>query len=223
MLVPGRDGYCDRARTPPCLAGMGTVTAPGTSPAEPAELATASGVAARSAARSEAPAGDPHPGTPEDRLIKGRGTTAAQWRAWPGWRDLRAASAGDLVPPGRRVVIVAPHPDDEVLGAGGLLAATAREGREQLLVAVTDGLGSHPGSRLWPASVLGAQRRGESAAALRELDAACPAADRRPASRRDPRGAQEGGRWLLHQPARTGPVDGRGRDSAALGASPPAA
>jgi LmbE family N-acetylglucosaminyl deacetylase len=158
---------------------MATVTAPGISQAEAAEVAAGSGVAGSGVAGSGvagsgAPAGDPHPGPPEDRLIRGQGTTAAQWRAWPGWRDLRAASAGELVPPGRRVVIVAPHPDDEARGAGGLLAATAREGRERLLVAVTDGLASHPGSRLWPACTLGAQRRRETGAALRELDAACP-------------------------------------------------
>ena len=118
------------------------------------------------------PAGHhPDPGTPLDRAIAGQGTTAAQWRAWLGWPDLQAATVDELVPPSRRLVVVAPHPDDEVLGAGGLLAATARAGREQLLVAVTDGKGSHPGSRRWPAEKLGLQRRRETAAALHELGA----------------------------------------------------
>jgi LmbE family N-acetylglucosaminyl deacetylase len=113
----------------------------------------------------------PDPGTSQDRLIAGQGTTTAQWRAWMGWPGLRAATVDELVPPGRRLVVVAPHPDDEVLGAGGLLAATARAGCEQLLVAVTDAKGSHPGSLRWPAEKLGAQRRRESAAALRVLGA----------------------------------------------------
>lgn len=115
------------------------------------------------------------PGTPHDRAIAGHGTTAAQWRAWTGWAGLRAATVDELVPPGHRLVVVAPHPDDEVLGSGGLLAATAHAGREQLLVAVTDGKASHPGSRRWPAEQLGAQRRRETAAALLVLGAeACP-------------------------------------------------
>lgn len=44
----------------------------------------------------------------------------------------------------RRLVVVAPHPDDEVLGAGGLLHAMAQVGVETVLVAVTDGEASHP-------------------------------------------------------------------------------
>ena len=116
-------------------------------------------------------AGYQGPGTTQDRAIAGQGTTAAQWRAWTGWPGLRAATVDELVPPGHRLVVVAPHPDDEVLGAGGLLAATALAGREQLLVAVTDGKASHPGSLRWPAEKLGAQRRLETAAALRELGA----------------------------------------------------
>jgi LmbE family N-acetylglucosaminyl deacetylase len=111
------------------------------------------------------------PGMPQDRAISGHGTTAAQWRAWLGWPGLRAATVDELVPPGHRLVVVAPHPDDEVLGSGGLLAATAHAGREQLLVAVTDGKASHPGSLRWPAGKLGAQRRRETAAALRVLGA----------------------------------------------------
>ena len=58
----------------------------------------------------------PDPGRPQDRLIAGQGTTAAQWRAWTGWPGLRVATADELVPPGHRLVVVAPHPDDEVLG-----------------------------------------------------------------------------------------------------------
>lgn len=40
-----------------------------------------------------------------------------------------------------RIVIVAPHPDDEVLGPGGLLATASDRGAEIVLVAVTDGGG----------------------------------------------------------------------------------
>jgi LmbE family N-acetylglucosaminyl deacetylase len=47
----------------------------------------------------------------------------------------------------RRLVVVAPHPDDEVLGAGGLLQYMTSVGVEAVLVAVTDGEASHPGDR----------------------------------------------------------------------------
>lgn len=44
-----------------------------------------------------------------------------------------------------RVVVVAPHPDDEFLAAGGLMRALVAEGAEVEIVAVTDGEASHPG------------------------------------------------------------------------------
>jgi len=45
-----------------------------------------------------------------------------------------------------RVVVVAAHPDDETLGAGGLLHELAAAGRPADVVVVTDGAASHPGS-----------------------------------------------------------------------------
>jgi LmbE family N-acetylglucosaminyl deacetylase len=55
--------------------------------------------------------------------------------------------------PGRdaRVVVVAPHPDDEVLGAGGLLARLARDGTPATVVYVTSGDGYHEAAGLDPA------------------------------------------------------------------------
>ncbi|MCU0291413.1 MAG: PIG-L family deacetylase [Thermoanaerobaculaceae bacterium] len=41
--------------------------------------------------------------------------------------------------PGRRVLVLAPHPDDEVLGGGATLAAAAAEGCELTVVCVTSG------------------------------------------------------------------------------------
>jgi LmbE family N-acetylglucosaminyl deacetylase len=69
----------------------------------------------------------------------------------PGTDERTWLSAGRLagLPPlrlrqPRRLVVVAPHPDDEVLGAGGLLQHMARAGVETVVVAVTDGEASHP-------------------------------------------------------------------------------
>jgi LmbE family N-acetylglucosaminyl deacetylase len=66
-------------------------------------------------------------------------------------------------------VVVAPHPDDEVLAAGGALAVAAASGRSLLVVAVTEGGASHPGSSRWPVGELVRQRARERADALREL------------------------------------------------------
>jgi LmbE family N-acetylglucosaminyl deacetylase len=103
------------------------------------------------------------------RVITGTGTPMAAWRASPGWLRLPEVDLDDLVPAGHRLVVVAPHPDDEVLAAGGLLRTVALAGRELVVLALTDGGASHPGSARWPAGLLPAQRRAESATAMREL------------------------------------------------------
>lgn len=95
-------------------------------------------------------------------LIDAPGTAEADWRAWPGLRGLPALDFAGW----RRVVVVAAHPDDEVLGAGGLLAMLAALGAHVRLVAVTDGEASHP--HLDPAAVT-ARRIAESGAALGHL------------------------------------------------------
>jgi LmbE family N-acetylglucosaminyl deacetylase len=66
-------------------------------------------------------------------------------------------------------VIVAPHPDDEVLGIGGVLMQLAQHSREILIVAVSDGDASHPGSLHWPAPMLARQRAQETEMALARL------------------------------------------------------
>jgi LmbE family N-acetylglucosaminyl deacetylase len=45
------------------------------------------------------------------------------------------------------VTILAPHPDDEVLGTGGLIAACLGAGLPVYVIILTDGAGSHPNSR----------------------------------------------------------------------------
>jgi len=105
-----------------------------------------------------------------DRVIRdGEGTTETQWLAWPGLARLPAISLDELVPAGRRAVIVAPHPDDEVLAVGGLLSMLARAGRQSLIVAVTDGGDSHRGSSQWPRERLLRVRPMETRRALQRL------------------------------------------------------
>lgn len=69
----------------------------------------------------------------------------------------------------RRAVIVAPHPDDEIIGAAGLIHALGQRGGAVRVIVVSDGAASHPESRAWPRDRLIAARERESAMALRRL------------------------------------------------------
>lgn len=99
----------------------------------------------------------------------GRGTTLQAWNASGKLAAVPAITADILVPPNCRAVIIAPHPDDEVLGCGGLMSQLAQLQRSLALISVTDGGGSHPGSLLWPENRLKTIRPQESADALARL------------------------------------------------------
>jgi hypothetical protein len=103
------------------------------------------------------------------RRIIGTGTPESVWAGWPGFAQMSAIEAVALVPPGRRALVVAPHPDDEVLGVGGLLAQLVSSESEILIIALTDGEASHPGSARWPPLLLAEQRAMERSRALRKL------------------------------------------------------
>ncbi len=91
------------------------------------------------------------PGTPE--------------ASWDSWLELKRLPVAD--PAGwPSAVLVAAHPDDEILGAGGTMALLAAAGARLRLIAVTDGEASHPGAD--PAAVA-RTRAAESAAALQVL------------------------------------------------------
>lgn len=100
------------------------------------------------------------------RHIAGLGTSAQAWLADAGLDAVPAIGLDDLVPPHARVVVVAPHPDDEILTCGALLDQLARRGQDVLVVAVTDGEGSHPASPAWPQERLREARGRETVAAL---------------------------------------------------------
>ena len=96
-------------------------------------------------------------------LIVGQGTPETQWAAWSRhWPPFSLAGC-------RRLVVVAPHPDDEVLGVGGTMALAAAAGVEVQVVAVTDGGASHPGSPTLGPDELVARRPAETDAALAHL------------------------------------------------------
>jgi LmbE family N-acetylglucosaminyl deacetylase len=83
-------------------------------------------------------------------------------------RALPLASIDDLLGSGGALV-VAPHPDDESLGCGGLLAATVEAGRGAAIVVVSDGVGSHPGSKAYPPARLRSLREEEARDAAANL------------------------------------------------------
>lgn len=98
------------------------------------------------------------------------GNSRADWQASRPLQRVPWVALEQLAPTGCRVVVVAPHPDDEVLACGGLLAMLAeRGGVDILIVSVTDGDASHPGSTRWPRQRLVAERLRESTEALRRL------------------------------------------------------
>lgn len=69
----------------------------------------------------------------------------------------------------RRILAIAPHPDDESLGCGGLLASLAAQGRKIHVVFITDGSASHRNSPTWPRARLAERREAEAEAALARL------------------------------------------------------
>ena len=69
----------------------------------------------------------------------------------------------------RRLIVVAAHPDDETLGAGGLIARAGRAGAPITVVVLTNGEASHPESTTHDPARLAALRRVEVTAAVAAL------------------------------------------------------
>ena len=66
---------------------------------------------------------------------------------WDAWFTKRTPDPELALPTGvRRLLVVAPHPDDEILGVGITAARAAAAGVEVVIVGVTDGDASHPDS-----------------------------------------------------------------------------
>ena len=86
------------------------------------------------------------------------------------WAEAFAARAlPDLRQEADHVVVVAAHPDDETLGAAGLMSITARRGARVTVLIATDGEGSHPESPSHSPAELAALRRREATAAIGQL------------------------------------------------------
>jgi LmbE family N-acetylglucosaminyl deacetylase len=71
--------------------------------------------------------------------------------------------------PNATTLVIAPHPDDEVLGCGGLILRARLEGRRVHVAYITDGSASHPRHPTLTPAVLTQQRQAEARAALQKL------------------------------------------------------
>ncbi|MEO6363893.1 MAG: PIG-L deacetylase family protein [Caldimonas sp.] len=67
------------------------------------------------------------------------------------------------------MVVVAPHPDDESIGCGGLIAMLRQLDRPVSVLLLSDGAMSHPGSRRWPRPARACLRLAEFHAAVSAL------------------------------------------------------
>jgi LmbE family N-acetylglucosaminyl deacetylase len=102
---------------------------------------------------------------PARNPIDAPGTGEDAWRAWGGLAQLPAAGISRWA----SAVIVAAHPDDEILGVGGTISMLAAAGARLRLVSITDGEASHPG--ITDPSGLAQRRAAETAQALQVLGA----------------------------------------------------
>ena len=109
--------------------------------------------------------GADHGGDAGPNAIAAPGTAEEEWRSWRLLNELPVLDTSGW----SSVVVVAAHPDDEVLGVGGLLAMLAATRVRLRLVAITDGEASHPGMDQVAAGKLAEQRAAETTTALGRL------------------------------------------------------
>ncbi len=109
------------------------------------------------------------PHAPERRLIAGTGTDESVWLDSPIIAGIESSDVREWADRFRRIWLLAPHPDDEVLALGGSLAGLTEVGADLRIVSVTNGEGSHPGSSRWTRQRLAAARPLELQDALEHL------------------------------------------------------
>ncbi|MET9202658.1 PIG-L deacetylase family protein [Gordonia sp. NPDC003585] len=96
------------------------------------------------------------------------GTAEPEWAKWLDRQGPWARPRFDV----EVLVVLAAHPDDEVLGASGMMSAAIAAGVHVVTVCLSDGAGSHPGSPTMSPPQLAARRHLEldTAAAILGLD-----------------------------------------------------
>ncbi|HEX4445011.1 MAG TPA: bifunctional PIG-L family deacetylase/class I SAM-dependent methyltransferase [Galbitalea sp.] len=92
------------------------------------------------------------------------GTAEADWSASSMVQSIPPLTLDNVTD----LTVIAAHPDDETLGAGGLMAEAALHGISLTVIVITDGGASHPASAV-PAAELGSIRSRELREAIAEL------------------------------------------------------
>jgi LmbE family N-acetylglucosaminyl deacetylase len=112
---------------------------------------------------------------PAPPTIVGDGQHEGAWRASAWLQALPRMTADAWLDGVARLVVVSPHPDDEVLGCGGLMAEAGLRGLPVHVVSVTDGEACYADDPRWPPAHTRAVRRAELRAALDALSGDVPA------------------------------------------------
>lgn len=102
----------------------------------------------------------------DERLIVGEGVPDAHWLCAPELAAVPEMGVERLMAGVARLVVLSPHPDDEVLGVGGLIASARCMGRPVQVLAATDGEACYPGEARWSPAELARVRRDELRQAL---------------------------------------------------------
>lgn len=102
-------------------------------------------------------------------VIAGGGIREEDWQRCAWLAGLPAGSVDEVLGRAPRLVVVSPHPDDEVLACGGLVQAALAARRRVCVLSVTDGEACYPGQAAWPPERLRRARRQELAEALAVL------------------------------------------------------
>jgi len=105
----------------------------------------------------------------DGRVIAAPVMAEASWHRYLRRRGQGARGLDDWVAAGARLVVVAPHPDDEVLACGGLIQAHAARQGAVTVVGVTDGEASHAEVEHASPGALAMQRRHERERGLAAL------------------------------------------------------
>ncbi|MDY1034056.1 PIG-L family deacetylase [Stenotrophomonas sp. CFBP8980] len=101
--------------------------------------------------------------------IEGQGNLEADWAGSSWLSALPSTQAHTLLDGTRRLLVVSPHPDDEVLACGGLMQAALAQDVAVHVVSVTDGEACYSEQPQWPPERLRDARRHELAQAMRVL------------------------------------------------------
>ena len=105
-------------------------------------------------------------GAVNERAIDRPTTTGAAWTRWLAEEPPLAIALDELLQSSDRLIVVAPHPDDEVLACGGLLHLHAARGGSCVVLAATDGEASHGRASDAERQALAATRRAERESGL---------------------------------------------------------